>query len=378
MEFFNQRRHRSNPDKFMFIAALIAALALIVTLISGKSQDTLTVYNGDADVSIATDESTLKLDVNMQLYSDSELGFSLNIPSSWQEVKEKGVSTFIHKESGSSLAIETYDYDPYVNNYTSEGMSSLVADAGYTFTSFNKSSDTSYELLYQDKGETIYDYIEMVYWDRSNVVKLIAVFNDENYGKIKSYYEAIFNSFVWDKQNPIPDGYGLAFIDAYGFEMGVPDGWTTGTSGNTYVAMDESTGSQMTVQVETGNTSSLESLRASDMAEIVQGGRSNFMFSDFKTSATMAKGQSTYIQNNVQWNCTSYLFADGVNLYLLQIDYEDGMLDDTVSDTLASLFRSFNEVSSSLESDGISSEAESVDGESTDSAVQYKYDTTLS
>lgn len=93
--------------------------------------------------------------------------------------------TYIHAASSSSIQIQILPYDSAINNVNQELLSSSIVQDGFTFVNYNRIDTSSYEIMYQ-KNE-IYDYIEEVKWSRDYIVKMICIFNDENYSKTPSY-----------------------------------------------------------------------------------------------------------------------------------------------------------------------------------------------
>ena len=200
-----------NKSPWMLIIGVIVILSAIFTIMSKKDQQNLNAYTKSDKVSQEdTDEDKEDdLDIDMSVYTDNKVGFSISVPSDWNQVTKDGYPTFIHSASASSLQIQTLDYDPSINNTSEDTISTQIAEDGKTFLSFQKTTDTSYEIQYQSHGNSTYDYVERVYWDRSKIVKLLCIFNDANYDKISPYYDKILKSFAWNKSNPVTEGYLL-------------------------------------------------------------------------------------------------------------------------------------------------------------------------
>ena len=161
----------------MLIIGVIVILSAIFTIMSKKDQQNLNAYTKSDKVSQEdTDEDKEDdLDIDMSVYTDNKVGFSISVPSDWNQVTKDGYPTFIHSASASSLQIQTLDYDPSINNTSEDTISTQIAEDGKTFLSFQKSTDTSYEIQYQSHGNSTYDYVERVYWDRSKIVKLLCI-----------------------------------------------------------------------------------------------------------------------------------------------------------------------------------------------------------
>ena len=340
-----------NKSPWMLIIGVIVILSAIFTIMSKKDQQNLNAYTKSDKVSQEdTDEDKEDdLDIDMSVYTDNKVGFSISVPSDWNQVTKDGYPTFIHSASASSLQIQTLDYDPSINNTSEDTVSTQIAEDGKTFLSFQKTTDTSYEIQYQSHGNSTYDYVERVYWDRSKIVKLLCIFNDANYDKISPYYDKILKSFAWNKSDPVTEGYYLYYNDSANFEIGIPDDWALGTSGNALVASDSSTGASMTLSA-TDYTGTLSSVTGTDVVNLVRGKKSNFIMNSYDNSEKEAKVTATYVQDNVQMTNIIYLFCDGTRLYIVSFDYEQGTIKDDVPAACAKLFRSFNSSSTTDDS----------------------------
>lgn len=331
----------NNKSPWMLIVGVIVILSVLFTILSKKDQQDLNAYTKSDKVSQEEKKDNKEnLDIDMSVYTDDKIGLSINVPSDWTQVTKDGYPTFIHSASASSLQIQTLDYDPSINNTSEDSISTKIAEDGKTFLSFRKSSDTSYEVQYQSHGNSTYDYVERVYWDRSKIIKLLCIFNDENYEKISPYYEKILNSFAWNKSDPVTKGYYLYYNESADFEIGIPDNWAIGTSGNALVASDSSSGASMTLSAS-DYTGTLSSVTGTDVVNLVRGNKSNFIMNAYDNTEKQAKVTATYVQDNVQMTNISYLFCDGSRLYTVSFDYEQGTIEDTVPEACAKLFRSF-------------------------------------
>ena len=337
-----QRFKKRNPWKG--IIAGIVILSAVFTFITQKQQkDKLDVYTGETTVSqedLSQEKEQQAKTIETQIYTDDTMKYSLSIPKEWTQVVENDTVSFVHKASGSTLRLETYAYDPNINNVTSESISTKIAADGKTFVSFTRKGDSSYEVTYQDQKNVTYDYIEEVYWDRSSIIRIVCIFNDENYEKILPYYQTALASFAWDPQDEIPTGYSLSYLAADAFEFGYPDSWVVGTSSNAIVAMDNTTNASLTITMQ-DSSQDLSSLTATDMSQFVSQNKQNVMMNNFSTSDSEASATVTYIANNVQMTANYYLFYDGQHLFSLSVDYEKGTIDESVPSTCKELFRSF-------------------------------------
>ena len=160
-----QRFKKRNPWKG--IIAGIVILSAVFTFITQKQQkDKLDVYTGETTVSqedLSQEKEQQAKTIETQIYTDDTMKYSLSIPKEWTQVVENDTVSFVHKASGSTLRLETYAYDPNINNVTSESISTKIAADGKTFVSFTRKGDSSYEVTYQDQKNVTYDYIGIVH-----------------------------------------------------------------------------------------------------------------------------------------------------------------------------------------------------------------------
>ena len=330
--------------KVMIATCVLLVITVIMTVMGNKEKDDiLPVYTdaSDAITSVNNTESTQTVDYEANIYVDNQVGFSIEIPNDWKHVESNGEQSFIHVPSNSALKIRTSAYDPSVNRITDASASASVSEKGFTYVGMQFTSNSSYELSYQDYKDSTYDYIEEVQWDRDSIVTITCVFNDMYYDKMIPYYEKILSTFAWEKKNPIPEGFYLYYDDIMRCEIGVPEGWSVGTSDNTIYITDDETGASIAIVAAESSTTSLSGLRANDMASYVANGRDGYIMSSFSTSTDSAVASGTYINNNIQLQCCDYLRTGNGMLYSISMSYENGRIDRSVMDTCIDMFRSF-------------------------------------
>ena len=335
-----KRYYTSKEKRILTVIIVVMLLAGVFTFISQKNLDKLSVYNESDKVEEQEVQKDQGKDIDMSIYTDERNGFSLSIPSDWQQVTKDGYQTFIHAASGSSLQIQVLEYDPSINNVSADTLSTEIAASGKTFSGYTRNTTSSYELLYQDYQNSTYDYIEEVYWDRSKIIKLICIFNDENYDRILPYYKKIIESFSWKRQSEIPEEYYLYYSQTGDFETAIPATWTMSQADSAIVAMPEEGNAALSVTV-TENSSYLDSVTATDISSMLKNGKSNFIMQSYENSKEQAIVKYTYVANKVLLNGATYIYANGTYLYFLTIEYESGAIDESMPETCASLFREF-------------------------------------
>lgn len=328
---------------WLFILVVIAVLSFIVTVLGHQAQKKPETFNGKDTISqVSTTAKHVQVDTYK--YRNKKLGFTIEIPRTWNQLTQNGNTTFMDRNTGATLEIEIDKYDPNVNVMDNSNASTQIPD-NMVFEGFTKDTGSPhYELRYQDmSSKSPYDYLEEVYWDRDHIVKLLCIFPDKYYKDLTSYYTTIIDSFDWNSSNPVPSGYNLVYInnDSYSFEFGMPseNTWSTGTQNGVIVAQDTKTGMQMTLST-IADSNPATSITGSDVAQLLSSNRANFIMENLNTSKDYAQATSTYVVNNQQWIDKSYIFSDGYNWYIQSFDYQNGSNTD-IPDTSAKLFRSF-------------------------------------
>ena len=263
---------------------------------------------------------------------------TLAVYTSTDVVQQETLSDSSSEED--NIETQIYADNPAINNVAADTLSASITQDGKTFKNFTRKSASSYEVMYQDLKNSTYDYIEEVYWDREHIIRLSCIFNDEIYEKILPYIEKMLNSFSWNAENPIPDGYALQYLSADQFEFAYPDTWVLGTSSNSIVAMDQSSNASMTITMQDYD-SSLSSMTATDMAQLIGSDKQSFMMNSFQASDAKATAKATYVVDSVQMQIVECLIWDGSHLFSLNISYEQRTISDDLPETCISLFRSF-------------------------------------
>lgn len=345
-----------NDNPWILLVGVIIMLSALFTIINQRKQNTLEVYD-ESDMITTEEVSTEETVIDTITYENTEYGFKVSIPKEWDKVVKDGYDTYIHQASATSIQIQVAPYDPLINMTEAETLSTNLVEEGYTFVNFSKLTSSSYEVLYQKTQQSTYDYIEDVFWTRNGIVKLVFIVNDENYEKMYPFISNTINSFTWTTKDIIPEEYAIFYSEFANFEFAVPVNWNFGISNNTYVAINPDDTAQMTVSATTYDTT-LENLTATDITNLLKNGKSNFMLKEFSTSTTNAQVKFTYNNGTPATNLT-YLFSNGVYLYIIQFDYYDDYFDETQSSSCISFFREFYTQKLIEESDAVEKDTES-------------------
>ena len=309
------------PKKRSFIVILFIVILIFTGLYFIINQQTpLPGYVGDTSSITSTLENEDTIG-EMETYQDPDTGFSISIPIDWQQVTMDGYQTFIHSASASSIQIQVQDYYPQVNMVTQETVSSLAAQQGYTLLNFYWNDNSSYVTMYQGTGNNgaVMDYIELVYFDRSNVITVYYTFNSEYYDRLEDIITATVDSISWERADPIQADLRLYYNEIGNFEFATPINWISGIQNGTYYAQDESTGSALTVSVAE-STSTFAGVSQLDYVNQASTSRSNFMLSSYNADDNIIYAMGSYTYNNQQIIFVQYLIASGSFQYNLTFE----------------------------------------------------------
>ena len=330
------------PNIVIVVLIVAAMLTLLFAVIESRKKKELPVYTTEQGVNVETDtEAPIQIDASV--YLDEENHFQVQIPDGWTKAKTKQSIQFVHSASATSVTITSYPYISYINNMDETTMSTNVTNGGYQFVSWQKTSPSSYETIYQKLEKGTFDYIVETFWNRDRVVELTFVLDDNNYKKMSPYLDKIYNSFAWTEDaNVIPEGYSLINIELGDFEFGIPTEWYVGVEGSVIVGNNADNTARMTVTVQEHN-GDFTDVTSYDLSNMIRPGRENgFIINDFNTNTDKITVKAQYFDaNGVNMESKSYLFTNKRYMYWIQFDYYSNAIDNSIPETCAELFREF-------------------------------------
>lgn len=338
-----KNRFYKRNEKYIIIAIIAIMIAsFIFAFINNKrNENQLSLYTSNDKVPELKNEKE-KPDINMQVYEDTKNGFTLGIPSEWKRIdNENEMITYVHKESGASLQIETSAYKPNINSVTADSESTNVATQGYTFINFEKFDSSSYQLTYQDIGKETFDYIEEVFWNRKTIVKLKCIFNDKIYDKISTYYDKILKSFTWNVQEHlIPPTIQMLYNSILNFEVGVPKDWIVSQTENAIIATNSDTTITQSITSFESNLF-LDQFRTVQLTDLVKSGKDNFVMGNYDSSHEKSTMTYSYMNGNQVMQGSSYFFANGKSIIQISFEYVKNEMESELIQQCISLFRFF-------------------------------------
>jgi len=199
----------------------------------------------------------------------------------------------------------------------------------------NSSSMAAYEL-----GDAV--YLEYSTWNLSTFVRVTFQMPQERYEHYDDIAIYLFDTFTWEKAQPIPGGFSL-FYSAYGnFEFGVPDGWSAVIEDGAYIATAPS-GSRLTVIVTPSETD-LTALSQLDYVAAASQGKQSYLLSAYSNTGTSLAAEASYSVGGATWYNGNHLLVDNGYLYEVSFDctLENYEADVSAFVTTLNLFRVFD------------------------------------
>lgn len=291
-------------NKNAFIGAIIALIIILTIIITKCSKSTpLPAYGGDGEATPSPIPTSIPF--SSQDYIDGELGFSMQIPAEWQYVIKGGMPTYIHKESASSVQIQTIDYYPAILYVTEESLNNEVSNASGTLLEYVRVSDTQYVVRYNLSGMV---YTEVTMFDRLKIIRVVYAVAESNMPYLGDSINSSILSINWNASSPFPTDFKVMYNEFGNFEYAVPKSWYYGVVEDAFFAQSPDTGATMSlsvVQVE----SNYSEVTQSDYISYIQNGYSNYMLNSFASDKHMIYAVGNYLSGADRYMLIQYIIA---------------------------------------------------------------------
>jgi len=302
---------------WVILVILIVMASLIIVYFQGNSE--LSSYTGNGISAVSSESSIPPVDLEKQVNDTYQ--YVIGIPEDWKRVIKNGYETYVHSATATSVQIQISKYTPDILLVSGESESARLLSENYILYSFQKYDATTYSIIYQkdNSNNTKTIYIEMTYFDREDIVRVVYTVNSRHYEQMSNVITAIIDSFVWDKSNPFPSGMGL-YYSVYGnYEFAYPSDWIIGTSGNAYLVQDEKTGATISI-VAVQNSVSYKDYSKLDYTNYTSKSRNNFLLQTYNATDNIIYAQSTYTIDNTPMILTQYLLTSGTYEYAITFE----------------------------------------------------------
>jgi len=284
----------------------------------------------------SAEEAPEPVSIDTVEYTAAEVPLSMQVPADWRQITKGGNTTFINPVDGASITFDIGTYVPGANMVTEAVANEDITRSGGSMVGFTAESNSSYMVVYE-LGDAV--FLEYNTWDLSTFVRVTFQMPSERYEHYYGIAIHLFDSFCWEKAQPIPAGFSL-FYSTYGnFEFGVPDGWNAVIEDGAYIASSPS-GSRLMVTVTPSETD-LSALSQLDYIAAASQGKQSYLLSAYSNTGTTLAAEASYTVAGNIWYNSNQLLADNGYLYEVTFDcaMENYEADISAFMTTLALFR---------------------------------------
>lgn len=287
---------------WVIIAAIM--LVLIITFFFGSSAP-LDGYvdNGEEEI---IDNGVIEKELTEPfiVYKHEDTGVSLEVPEKWKQINKDGGRSFVHQESGTTIWIKTFDYNPMVNKKNIEFLLTnyLQEDGNIEVVSANDINSTGVQIIYTKTTNGItYDHITNFVWDRENVIVIDALLNDKDYNSFKDILDYTYSSIVLNSDTEVEEDKAIYYNEKGKYEVVVPLNWAFGESDATLLLADENKGLVISVQA-IATDESLADFDKLDYTQFASSSRANFILSSYAATSNTIYAEATFTNQSTGTN----------------------------------------------------------------------------
>lgn len=190
-------RKRKVSAWFILVAAIVVISALAALMMQEPSPAPYREESNN-EVSAVTESSVLEEE--MTIYRHKDPDFTVRLPVTWIQVVKDGYPTWIHRESASSIQIQTGKSTPELLKITKESIEQEIESIGGELVQFYWADQWDYVVMYrtfQKSGTTA--HIEVTAFNQTDVVRLAFAINEIHYEKLERVVASVIDSFAWDR-----------------------------------------------------------------------------------------------------------------------------------------------------------------------------------
>jgi hypothetical protein len=325
------------PKSWIAIVIILSTLFAGIYMIFSASKSNLPSY---VDLPPPPVETTITPPPETFEHIDNEYRLSIMVPDGWQKIIKDGFNTYTHRD-GSMLQIQTLDYIPSLNMVGEETAANDVAAIGGNLGGFSRLSADSYVIAYESDGAA---YLELSVWDRITSIRVRFVVPAEMYEK---YYDTMIyclDSFYWEKEDPIPDGFMLYYNEFGDCEFGLPLNWSGAvTADGVYAATNPEVGSVMYIAV-TDSPYTFHDVSQVQYAEVMGENRQNFILRSYANDGTNISAEAVYNVGNTEYALIQYRTSTGAFQYSFSFECPMDYINQELPtfQTAVGLFRYWN------------------------------------
>ena len=302
----------------VFCIVFILLLAIVPLFAMNSDTDSSSSETGITQES----EETLETENSYFQYTGSEdfsedADFSISVPEGWTKAIGDGLVYFVHSPSGTSLTISVFSYDPYLLNMTSDMAESVLSESEKTLVSFSWQTNCSYLVTYQETSDnTVTDYIEYVMFDKNYAVSIVGAVRDEYYEEMGSVLLSLLDSFSWNMQDSIPEGYTFLYCEEGNFEYLIPNDWTIGQSDGTIYMQNGSIDCSISISAISSDVV-YDGVTEEQYISYAGSDKTDFAVLSFQSGDNLIYAECSYTLSGETAYWVQYLLASGSYEYTL-------------------------------------------------------------
>lgn len=264
---------------------IVIVIAVLLCAVASYVNRPLPAY---IDTPSQSQTETPEIDLpELATYEDDHVLFEY--PQAWRKTVKSGNTTFLNTD-GTYLMFQQTSYQPQINSVTDASLQNELAAAGKQPLYFERLTTSSFLLSYQTDRIVSWEYVT---WDLEHECRLIFAYNEDETEKYQNLIPAIFGSFQWEQQAPIPNSLYLVYNAFGNFEFAVPAGWTSGVSSEAFCATNMETGSVFCVTVSETDLTTLRETSQIQYAQAAQS-RSNLYIKNYGAADKQITAESLY------------------------------------------------------------------------------------
>lgn len=284
------------PINWMLVMLVVAVMTALFINFFASTNSNLPSYQPGTEVEPNMTEEVEEITFETVNYQNEIYGFSMPVPAGWSFVIKGGADSYVNTD-GSIISFDISAYDPTLNNATQESVANDVELLNGLLGGFAWLTTSSYVVIYEVNSV---DYFEYVTWDLDTLVRVTASIPANSYSDLSAQITALFDRFVWEKRNPVPDGCFMYYSDYGNFEFPVPSVWQYGIEDGNFVAISPESGANYRITVN-NSPIDLSSITQLDYSQIMSSGKTNYMLRSYQTSGTILSASSSFSNNGVQY-----------------------------------------------------------------------------
>lgn len=230
------------------------------------------------------------------------MDFEVEIPDGWEEQENDNSVEWTEKSTGTTISVQSIDYNPVINNVTQDNVLSVVNDNG-ELTNYRKSAGNVIELALTKQNSESKTIIENVYikWSFSKIYIVKYECEEKYVVYFQEYYDTVKNSLkTVNKADCIQDGYAGYYNADTNVYAEYPFSWSFDKFNTGFTVTSPDTGTTITVDnaVPISNFSEMTDV---EYLEIMKRAVSNIALTSYQNTGDRVIAELYYQDDTTQY-----------------------------------------------------------------------------